>query len=286
MNSGRTVFSQLVQHLPEKEFQKCVARHHGDSNFRGFSCWDQLLAMAFAQLTYRESLRDIESCLRALQSKLYHMGFRGKVSRSTLADANESHDWRIFADFAQVLIAIARPLHACDLLGVDLHQSLYALDSTTMDLCLSLFPWAKFRQRKAAVKMHTLLDLHGNIPTFIRVTSGAVHDVNILDEIMPGWGLLRDGPGLHRLSAALRLYPQFGLLCCAHQVERVAAAALLASCGQEYGCALGSNRDSVLPGIRHGISRPATKGELLRRGEEQALEVSDQQLYPSGTDYR
>ena len=188
MNSCRTVFSQLVQHLPEKEFQKCVARHHGDSNFRGFSCWDQLLAMAFAQLTYRESLRDIESCLRALQSKLYHMGFRGKVSRSTLADANESHDWRIFADFAQVLIAIARPLHACDLMGVDLHQSLYALDSTTIDLCLSLFPWAKFRQRKAAVKMPTLLDLHGNIPTFIRVTSGAVHDVNILDEIMPEAG--------------------------------------------------------------------------------------------------
>jgi Domain of unknown function (DUF4372)/Transposase DDE domain len=188
VNSGRTVFSQLIEHLPEKEFQKCVARHRGDSNFRGFSCWDQLLAMAFAQLTYRESLRDIESCLRALQSKLYHMGFRGKVSRSTLADANESHDWRIFADFAQGLIATARPLHACDLMGVDLHQSLYALDSTTIDLCLSLFPWAKFRQRKAAVKMHTLLDLHGNIPTFIRVTSGAVHDVNVLDEIMPEAG--------------------------------------------------------------------------------------------------
>jgi uncharacterized protein DUF4372/DDE family transposase len=188
VNSGRTVFSQLIQHLPEKEFQKCVARHHGDSNFRGFSCWDQLLAMACAQLTYRESLRNIESCLRALQSKLYHMGFRGKVSRSTLADANESHDWRIFADFAQGLIATARPLHACDLMGVDLHQSLYALDSTTIDLCLSLFPWAKFRQHKAAVKMHTLLDLHGNIPTFIRVTSGAVHDVNILDEIMPEAG--------------------------------------------------------------------------------------------------
>ena len=188
MNSGRTVFSQLIEHVPEKEFQKCVARHRGDSNFRGFSCWDQLLAMAFAQLTYRESLRDIESCLRALQSKLYHMGFRGKVSRSTLADANESHHWRIFADFAQGLIATARPLHACDLMGVDLHQSLYALDSTTIDLCLSLFPWAKFRQRKAAVKMHTLLDLHGNIPTFIRVTSGAVHDVNVLDEIMPEAG--------------------------------------------------------------------------------------------------
>jgi Domain of unknown function (DUF4372)/Transposase DDE domain len=188
VNSGRTVFSQLIQHLPEKEFQKCVDRHNGDSNFRGFSCWDQLLAMAFAQLTYRESLRDIESCLRALGSKLYHMGFRGKVSRSTLADANESHDWRIFAEFAQVLIGIARPLHAHDPIGVDLDQSLYALDSTTIDLCLSLFPWAKFRQRKAAVKMHTLLDLHGNIPTFIRVTSGDVHDVNILDEIMPEAG--------------------------------------------------------------------------------------------------
>jgi hypothetical protein len=188
VNSGRTIFSQLIQHLPEKEFQKCVARHNGDSNFRGFSCWDQLLALAFAQLTYRESLRDIESCLRALQSKLYHMGFRGKVSRSTLADANESHDWRIFAEFAQVLIGIARPLHVHDPIGVDLDQSLYALDSTTIDLCLSLFPWAKFRQRKAAVKMHTLLDLHGNIPTFIRVTSGDVHDVNILDEIMPEAG--------------------------------------------------------------------------------------------------
>jgi len=188
VNSGRTVFSQLIQHLPEKEFQKCVDRHSGDSNFRGFSCWDQLLAMAFAQLTYRESLRDIESCLRALGSKRYHMGFRGKVSRSTLADANESHDWRIFAEFAQVLIGIARPLHAHDPIGVDLDQSLYALDSTTIDLCLSLFPWAKFRQRKAAVKMHTLLDLHGNIPTFIRVTSGDVHDVNILDEIMPEAG--------------------------------------------------------------------------------------------------
>jgi hypothetical protein len=188
MNSGRTVFSQLIQHLPDREFQKCVARYQGDSNFRGFSCWDQFLAMSFAQLTYRESLRDIESCLRALQNKLYHMGFRGKVSRSTLADANESHDWRIFADFAQVLITIARPLHACDLMGVDLDQALYALDSTTIDLCLTLFPWAKFRQHKAAVKMHTLLDLHGNIPTFVRVTSGDVHDVNILDEIMPEAG--------------------------------------------------------------------------------------------------
>jgi Domain of unknown function (DUF4372)/Transposase DDE domain len=188
MNQGRTVFSQLISFLPDRKFRRCVERYQGDIRLRGFSCWDQYLAMAFAQLTYRESLRDIEACLRSMQGKLYHLGFRGKVARSTLADANESHDWRIFANFAQVLIGIARPLHAHDPIGVDLEQSLYALDSTTIDLCLSLFPWAKFRRRKAAVKMHTLLDLHGNIPTFIRVTSGDVHDVNILDEIMPEAG--------------------------------------------------------------------------------------------------
>ena len=188
MNEGRAVFSQLISFLPDREFRRCVERYRGDIRLRGFSCWDQYLAMAFAQLTYRESLRDIEACLRSMQGKLYHLGFRGKVARSTLADANESHDWRIFADFAQVLIGIARPLYAHDPIGVDLDQSLYALDSTTIDLCLSLFPWAKFRRRKAAVKLHTLLDLHGNIPTFIRVTSGDVHDVNILDEIMPEAG--------------------------------------------------------------------------------------------------
>jgi hypothetical protein len=185
MNAGRTIFSQLIEFLPHQEFQKCVARYAGDRYLKNLSCWDQYLAMAFAQLTYRESLRDIEACLRSVGGKLYHMGFRGKVARSTLADANESRDWRIYADFAQVLIAIARPLYACDPIGIDLDQSVYALDSTTIDLCLSLFPWAKFREHKAAVKMHTLLDLHGNIPTFIRITDGKVHDVNILDEIMP-----------------------------------------------------------------------------------------------------
>jgi hypothetical protein len=142
MNPGRTVFSQLLVHAPSKEFQKCVARYRGDAHLRGFSCWDQYLAMAFAQLTYRESLRDIEACLRSISGKLYHMGFRGKVSRTTLADANECHDWRIYADFAQVLIGIARPLYARDPMGVELQSSLYALDSTTIDLCLSLFPCA------------------------------------------------------------------------------------------------------------------------------------------------
>jgi len=165
-----------------------VSRYRGDYQQKSFSCWDQYLAMAFAQLTYRESLRDIEACLRSMSGKLYHMGFRSRVARSTLAEANESRDWRIYADFAQVLIGIARPLYARDPIGVDLDQSLYALDSTTIDLCLSLFPWARFRKHKAAVKMHTLLDLHGNIPTFISITDGKVHDVNILDEFLPEAG--------------------------------------------------------------------------------------------------
>src|SRR5277367_1033923 len=188
MNLGRTVFSQIMEHMPAYEFQKCVARYDGDSHLRGFSCLDQYLAMAFAQFTYRESLRDIEVCLRSVGSKLYHMGLRGKVSRSTLADANESHDWRIFADFAQVLIAIARPMYVNDPIGIDLDASLYALDSTTIDLCLSLFPWARFRQHKAAIKLHTLLDLRGNIPTFIGITHGKVHDVTMLDKIIPEAG--------------------------------------------------------------------------------------------------
>jgi hypothetical protein len=188
MNSGRTVFAQLIEHLPHREFQKCVARYHGDRYAKNFSCWDQYLAMAFAQLTYRESLRDIETCLGAVGGKLYHMGFRTSVARSTLADANESRDWRIYADFAQMLIATARRLYARDPMGVELDQSLYALDSTTIDLCLALFPWARFRRRKAAVKMHTLLDLRGNIPAFVHITDGKVHDVNVLDQIVPEAG--------------------------------------------------------------------------------------------------
>ena len=188
MHNGRFIFSELISHLPHKEFQKCVARYDDESQSRTFSHWDQYLTMAFAQLTYRESLRDIEACLRSVTGKLYHLGIRSKVARTTLADANASRDWRIFADFAQVLIRIARPLYAADPIGVDLDHSVYALDSTTIDLCLSLFPWAKFRRHKGAVKMHTLLDLHGNIPTFISITNGKVHDVNILDEIAPEAG--------------------------------------------------------------------------------------------------
>jgi transposase len=188
VNIGQTVFSQLMEHLPRYEFQKCVTRYRGDYQQKSFSCWDQFLAMGFAQLTYRESLRDIEACLRSVGGKLYHMGFRGKVARSTLAEANESRDWRIFADFAQTLIAVARPLYADDPIGVDLNASLYALDSTTIDLCLSLFSWARFRQHKAAIKLHTLLDLHGNIPTFIGISDGRMADVKMLDEIVPEAG--------------------------------------------------------------------------------------------------
>jgi len=184
MNSGSTIFSQLMAHLPIHEFHKCVERYQGDYKVHHFSCLNQFYSMAFAQLTYRESLRDIASCLNAVQKKLYHMGIRGRVLRSTLADANENRDWRIYADFAQVLIAEARHLYAGEEFGVKLKRTAYALDSTTIDLCLSLFPWATFRERKAAVKLHTLLDMRGNIPSVIYVTPGNVHDVNILDHLV------------------------------------------------------------------------------------------------------
>ena len=190
MYEGQIVFSQLMDFLPEYQFRKCVARYKGNNHIRSFSCWDQFLCMAFAQLTYRESLRDIETCMRALQSKLYHIGIRGNISRSTLADANEKRDWRIYADFAQLLIHEAKKLYINEPFGVDIDETVYAFDSTTIDLCLSLFPWAQFRKRKGAIKMHTLLNLHGSIPEFIRITDAKVHDVNILDELIPEPGSL------------------------------------------------------------------------------------------------
>jgi hypothetical protein len=183
MNSGRTIFAQLMDFVSPYEFRKCVDRDHGHYKVQTFSCWDQFLCLAFAQLTYRESLRDIQACLRVAQPKLYHMGFRGPVARNTLAHANQVRDWRIFADFAQGLITTARTLYAADAFGVELAQVAYALDATVIDLCLALFPWAKFRKRKAAVKLHTLLDLRGNIPTVLFITPGRVHDVNILDQL-------------------------------------------------------------------------------------------------------
>jgi len=184
MNTERTVFSQLMDFIPKHQFNQCVHRYRGNYRLRSFSCFDQFLCMAFAQLTFRESLRDIETCLRAMTPKLYHAGFRGHISRSTLADANERRPWQIYADFAQILIAKARKLYADESFGVDLDNAAYALDTTTIDLCLSLFPWAQFRRHKSAVKVHTLMDLKGSIPCFIRITGGFVHEVNILDELI------------------------------------------------------------------------------------------------------
>ena len=184
MNSGQTIFSQLMDFAPRYEFRACVERYHGHYKVKSFSCWDQFLTMAFAQLTYRESLRDIEACLRTTPAKLYHLGIRGQVSRNTLAHANQVRDWRIYADFAQMLIARARALYLDEPFGLELKQTVYALDATTIDLCLSLFPWAQFRKRKGAVKLHTLLDLRGNIPTVVIITHGKVHEVNILDQLV------------------------------------------------------------------------------------------------------
>jgi hypothetical protein len=188
MPKSQTIFSQLMDFIPAYEFRKCVQRYNGNYKVKSFSCWDQYLCMAFAQLTFRESLRDIQVCLRMAQAKLYHMGFRGQISRNTLANANQMRDWRIYADFAQVLISTARSLYAKEDFGLDLQQAVYALDSTVIDLCLALFPWAKFRKRKGAIKLHTLLDLHGNIPSVIIITHGKLHDVRILDQmpIEPG----------------------------------------------------------------------------------------------------
>ena len=213
MYTGKLVFSQLMNHLPMHSFRRCVGRYRGGHWIKSFSCLDQYLCMAFAQLSYRESLRDIEVCLRAQNAKLYHMGLRGKVSRATLADANEKRDWRIHADFAQALIAIARPLYAGDSFGVDLNETVYALDASTIDLCLTLFPWAPFQRSKAAIKLHTLLDLRGNIPAFIHITTARWHDSWVLDELTPEPGAFYimdrgyiDFARLHRLTRAAAFF--------------------------------------------------------------------------------
>jgi hypothetical protein len=190
MHQGQIVFSQLMEFLPQHAFRKCVNRYQGNYRMRSFSCYDQFLCMAFAQLTFRESLRDIECCLRAMEEKLYHAGIRSQVSRSTLSDANENRDWRIYADFAQLLIHQARTLYIKEDFGVQLNETVYALDSSTIDLCLSLFPWARFRKTKAGIKLHTLLDLRGSIPSFIAITEAKLHDVNILDELVPEPGAI------------------------------------------------------------------------------------------------
>jgi hypothetical protein len=188
MYQGKLVFAQLMQHLPLSTFRRCVTRYQGERKVKSFSCLDQFLSMAFAQLTFRESLRDIEACLRAHQSKLYHLGIRSAVARNTMANANAVRDWRIYADFAQSLIGIARPLYVDEPFGVDLKDTVYALDATTIDLCLSVFPWAHFQSTKAAIRLHTLLDLRGNIPTFIHISDGKLHEVSVLDQLRPEAG--------------------------------------------------------------------------------------------------
>jgi len=190
MNQGNTIFAQVLDFLPKRQFRRCVARYQGNHRIRSFTCSDQFLCMAFAQLTYRDSLRDIECCLRAMKDKLYHMGIRGKISRSTLADANEKRDWRIYRDFAQILIRHARKLYADEDFGLQLDETVYALDATIIDLCLSVFPWAKFRKSKGAVKLHTLLDLRGAIPTVVSITDGKVHELNILDRLIAEIGAI------------------------------------------------------------------------------------------------
>jgi len=213
MHLGKTVFAQVMDLIPAHEFRRCMERYRGNYKVSTFSCWDQFLCMAFAQLTYRESLRDIETCLRALGPRLYHAGVRGHVSRSTLADANETRDFRIYADLAQVLMATARSLYADEDLGMELQQTVYALDSTTIDLCLSLFPWARYRAQNAAVKMHTLLDLQGNIPAFIDVTPAKIHEIHTLDILLPEPGSIYildrgylDFKRLYRLQRALAFF--------------------------------------------------------------------------------
>jgi hypothetical protein len=260
MHTGKLVFSQMMDFLPRNDFDKCVRRYRGNRRTRGFSCRDQFLAMAFAQLTYRESLRDIETCLRSVEPKLYHMGFRGRISRSTIADANHGRDWRIYADFAQTLISRARMLYADEPFGVDLKGAAYALDSTTIDLCLSLFPWATFRRRKGAVKLHTLIDLRGNIPCFIRVSHGKTHDVNILDElpIEPGAFYIMDKAyvdftrlyRLHQQSAFFLTRAKSNLNYKRQQ-----------SCAIEKATGLRSDQTIVLAGAKSSQSYP----EPLRR---------------------
>ena len=229
MDTRQPVFAQLMEFLPRYDFQKFVQRYNGQYKIKSFTCWDQFLCMAFAQLTYRESLRDIEACLRSAQQNLYHMGFRGKVSRNTLAHANETRDWRIYGDFAQIQIGRARRLYANDSFGVELDQTAYALDSTLVDLCLSLFPWAKFRKHKGAIKLHTLLDLRGSIPSLIVITHGKIHDVTILDQLTfePGAFYIFD-----------RGYLDFARL---HKIHRACASIIQSSISIRAGLTLSFN---------------------------------------------
>jgi len=280
MDTGKAVFAQLMDFLPFYEFQKCVQRYNGHYKVKHFSCWNQFLCMAFAQLTYRESLRDIEVCLRSTQRKLYHMGFRGNVSRNTLAHANQVRDWRINADFAQILIGQARRLYANDSFGVALNQTAYALDSTTIDLCLSLFPWAKFRSHKGAVKLYTLLDLRGSIPSLVIITHGKVHDVNILDQLTfePG-RLLHYRSWISGFRSPLRHPSSIGLLHHPNQKQLQVQTPLLSARRQTR---RGPMRSNYCPGrilFPQGLSRKTPTHSLFRCRSKQTARLLNQQLH-------
>lgn len=269
MHIGRFIFSQIMDFLPKYEYDKCVERYQGNHRIRSFSCYDQFLCMAFGQLTYRESLRDIITCLDVLKPKLFHVGVRGKVSRSTLADANENRDWRIYADFAQVLIAEARGLYANEDFGVELDNTVYALDASTIDLCLSLFPWAKFRRTKGAVKLHTLLNLRGNIPEFIHISDGKLHDVNVLDIMVPEAG---------SIYVMDRGYVDFKRLYSLHQASAffVTRAKRNFQCRRRYSrpvdktTGLRCDQSVVLTGVHSKIDYPETIRRVVYRDAETA----------------
>ncbi len=285
MNTGKTLFAQLMEFLPWKTFSRIVARHGGDSRVRTLSCGEQYRAMAFAQLTYRESLRDIEACLSAQASKLYHMGFSEPVRRSTLADANEARDWRIYADLAQRLIVQARKLYAREDLGLELTNAVYALDSTTIDLCLSVFPWAHFRSTKSAVKMHTLLDLRGNIPSFIHISDGKMADVRALDLLGPGTRRdLCHGSRLCRFRPPSCDAPERRVLRDAGQIQHEFPPALFGSDGSRDRHCLRSDHCPGRPLCPAALSRAPSAYPLQGCRDVQDAGVSDQQLRLPGAD--
>jgi hypothetical protein len=287
MNQGQTLFAQVMAHVPHREFQRCVQRYGGNSRVRRFTCWDQFLVLAFAQLSYRESLRDIEACLRARPEKLYHMGIRSRISRNTLAVANEKRDWRIYADFAQVLIHEARRLYREESFGLDLKETVYALDSTTIDLCLSLFPWAHFRKTKSAIKLHTLLDLRGSIPSFVQISDGSVHDVNVLDQLVPEPGSIYVMDRGYVDFARLHVFAEF-------QASFVVRAKRNLQCRRRYSRAV--DRSTGLICDHDGGAYRCTLGRRLPRSsaphpvqgprDAQDARVPDQQLHtPGAHDY-
>jgi hypothetical protein len=286
MYLGKYVFAQMMEHLPLHTFHRCVARYSGEHKVKRFSCLDQYLCMAFAQLTYRESLRDIEACLRAQSSKLYHLGIRGSVARNTPANANATRVWRIYCDFAQSLIATARSLYADESFGLDLQDTVYALDATTIDLCLSVFPWAPFRSTKAAIKLHTLLDLRGNIPSFIFISDGKLHDVNILDQLLPEPGAIyvmdRGYIDFERLG---RFNEAGSFFVIRAKTNLKGQASILARGGQTDGVDLRSNCRAHRLLFAQGLRGTPATDQVQRSRDRQAVGLPDQQLRTAGAHY-